>query len=81
MTHGEEVILCSYDEIFSWENDEGEKLIVPYNTHEGKIIERITNSDDDLRMPPVPIDALTNEQIDKFILWVQQGALNNKCEE
>lgn len=77
--HGEEVILCSYDQIISWINDEGERLIVPFNTHEGKIIEKITSTDIDHLMPPAPHEPLAGEQIDKFIIWVQQGALDNKC--
>ncbi|MBC8048295.1 MAG: hypothetical protein H7Y00_15960 [Fimbriimonadaceae bacterium] len=81
IAHGEEIIFCSYDEIMSWENDEGEKLIIPFNTHDGKILEQITSTDIDHMMPPAPHEPLTSEEIDKFIIWVQQGALNNKCIE
>lgn len=81
VAHGEKVTFCTYEEIIEWQNDEGEKLVVPYNTHDGKILIQITSTDVDHMMPPPPHAPLTSEQIDKFIIWVQQGALNNKCIE
>ena len=70
----ESVRLDCYDDIM-----ESGDLVIPYNTHEGKIIQRITTSDDDERMPPPPAGPLTGDQKDLIIQWIQQGAVNNEC--
>ena len=69
------VILCSYESLMNTAD------IVPFDTHEGELLENITSTDPDHRMPPSPNEPLSSNEIDIILQWVQQGALNNKCME
>jgi hypothetical protein len=53
--------------------------IKPYNASNSKMIESITNSNPDDKMPPYPYPSLTSEQISLITKWMNQGALNNYC--
>ncbi|MBK7568711.1 MAG: hypothetical protein IPI31_12895 [Bacteroidetes bacterium] len=75
ITARNDVILCSYENLMSTTD------IVPYDTHEGELLENITSTDPDHRMPPSPNAPLSTIEIDIILQWVQQGALNNKCME
>jgi len=46
---------------------------------EGDIMEVITESDPDKRMPPPPNDPLTAAQINMISNWISEGAQNNAC--
>ncbi|MCU0360805.1 MAG: hypothetical protein MUF75_08830 [Bacteroidia bacterium] len=55
------------------------KIVKPGNPGNSEIMEVITDSDPNKRMPPAPAPALSQEQIDKISKWISQGALNNYC--
>ncbi|MEX0965945.1 MAG: c-type cytochrome domain-containing protein [Bacteroidia bacterium] len=46
-----------------------------------EIYEKITENDLDDRMPPPPNQPLTPDQINLIEKWINQGALNNDCNE
>jgi mono/diheme cytochrome c family protein len=46
-----------------------------------EILEKITESDPEDRMPPPPRSPLTPEQIQTIRKWIQQGAKNEDCTE
>ena len=71
----QDVLLVDYASIIEY----GE--IVPGEPDEGDLIEKITDSDPDDRMPPPPADPMTTEQINKIKKWIAQGALNNSCDD
>jgi len=49
--------------------------IVPGNRQESLLVERITSDDEYLRMPPADSNhTLTDEEIEKLIRWIEQGA-------
>lgn len=47
---------------------------------DGEIMEVITDSDPDDRMPQPPQNPLSQDDIDLIALWIQQGSQNNSCE-
>lgn len=51
-------------------------LTHPWNS---ELIEVVTENDLDDRMPPWPMAALTDEEIQMLVTWMDQGALNNSC--
>lgn len=53
--------------------------VKPGNVNGSDLIEAITETDPDKKMPPPPRTPLTQEQINKLTKWIQQGAKNNKC--
>jgi mono/diheme cytochrome c family protein len=53
----------------------------PGRPDNSEIYEKITDDDNDDRMPPPPYDRLKPEQIAMIRTWILQGALNNACEE
>ena len=74
-THEEGVILTSYQSIMQTAE------VVPFDPQESKLYEVITDNDPDDRMPPPPAAALNSSQINMIYKWIQQGALNNYCEQ
>ena len=58
------------------ELDSGDTAIVPGNAAASMLIERITEADEDLRMPPADSmkEPLTPAQIERFRRWIDQGA-------
>jgi uncharacterized membrane protein len=69
------IILNSYSNIINTGD------IEPFNTNAGDIVEKITESDPDDRMPPPPIAPLTQPQINSIVQWINQGAQNNHCDQ
>jgi len=67
------ILLTSYASIMA----SGE--IVPYDPSEGDIMEAITDTDPDDRMPRPPNAPLTSDQINTIRTWIAQGARNNAC--
>jgi mono/diheme cytochrome c family protein len=55
--------------------------IEPGRPRSSEIYEKITEDDEDDRMPPPPKNRLTAEQIATIRKWIEQGALNTKCDE
>ena len=51
----------------------GDFAIVPGTPQESTLLERVTHSDDDLRMPPEG-DRLSEEQVALLTRWIKQGA-------
>lgn len=66
--------LLTYEDIIS------NTHVVAHNVNAGKLYDVITDNGED-RMPPSPYSKLTNDQIDKIATWIEQGALNNFCDE
>lgn len=73
-TQEHEMILSSYEGIMASGH------IVPGNANESEIFEVITEEDEEDRMPPPPLPRLTVDQITAIRDWINQGALNNHCE-
>ncbi len=55
--------------------------IRPGEPNEGELIEKITKTNPDDRMPPPPADPLSTEQINRIKKWIEQGAKDNFCDE
>lgn len=51
-----------------------------FNRRGSDLYEVITDDDPDDRMPQPPYNPLTSEQIELIGKWIDQGALNNSCE-
>jgi len=73
-TASDGVILDSYENIMSTGEVRAGR---PDNS---EIYENITENDPADRMPPPPANALSSEQIALIRDWIDQGALNNSCE-
>lgn len=69
------VVLTDY---FSVVNTAG---VRPGNPEDSDLYEVLTEDDPDKRMPPVPNAPLSEDKIAKIRKWIEQGALNNSCEE
>lgn len=54
--------------------------IIAGNASKSELFEVITEKKSDKIMPPPPNQPLTAEQINKIEQWINQGALNNKCQ-
>lgn len=74
-TAEENIILTSYANVINTAN------VTPYNLDAGHLYDRITDPDEDKRMPPAPYARLTNDQINMIAVWILQGARNNFCDE
>jgi hypothetical protein len=72
-THEKDFVFNSFDHIMA----SGE--IIPGNPSAGDIMEVITETDPDKKMPPAPNTPLTTDQIRLISNWISQGALNNSC--
>ncbi|MCC7505323.1 MAG: hypothetical protein IT259_08485 [Saprospiraceae bacterium] len=55
--------------------------IKPFNPSQSKIYKVIIDNDPDDRMPRPPAAPWTQEQINLLKTWIEQGALNNACNE
>lgn len=66
-------IFNSYNNIM----DDNE-AVVPYAPNDSKIYEVINKTGED-RMPPSPMEPLTNEQKEIIRKWIADGALNSNC--
>jgi hypothetical protein len=75
ITRQDGIQLTDYDKIIQT----GE--IEPYDLSDGDIYEKITEDDNDDRMPPPPRARLTNAQISTIAKWILQGAKNLTCDE
>ena len=53
---------------------DGHFAIVPGNPEQSELLNRITSSDDDARMPPAGDKPLTEQEISLIRLWIKQGA-------
>lgn len=53
----------------------------PGRSGNSDLYEVLNESRDDKRMPPPPYARLSSDQIAKVRKWIDQGALNNQCEE
>ena len=73
ISHKENVILTDYTHI--------RQKVVPFNAGQSKIYKSIVTTDPGDRMPPSPATAFTTEQINLLKKWIEQGALNNVCNE
>ncbi len=70
ITHAEDVILTSYNNIMAY--------VRPGNAGNSKLYKVIIKTDNE-RMPPPPMAAFTQTQKDKIAKWINQGAKNNNC--
>jgi len=73
-TNEEDVFLYDYDQIM----EHGK--IKPFKPDDNEIIEVVTETDPEKLMPPPPAAPLTPEEINAIKVWINQGALNNACE-
>lgn len=74
--HKEGVILDSYSSLINTV-----EKVTSTNWSKNKLMEVITDSDPDDRMPPAPAAPLTTEQINLIGKWISQGTFNNQCDE
>lgn len=72
-SHEEGVITTNYTNI--------RQKVVPFNPSQSKIYKSLIDSDPDDRMPRPPAPAFTTEQKNLVKKWIEQGALNNVCNE
>ncbi len=70
LTRKEGVELTSYTKIMGY--------VKPFNPGNSKLYKECIKSGGE-RMPPPPMPALTQAQLSKMIIWINQGALNNAC--
>jgi hypothetical protein len=75
-THEEGIILSTYDYIMSGDED----LVTPGNANNSKLYEQLFEDGED-RMPPPPNSPLTSAEKELIYTWIEQGALNNYCED
>jgi len=74
--HQEGIILNNYENIMNTGD------IRAFDPQHGDIVENITTNDADDKMPPPSSGpGLSAEQISWIIQWINQGALNNACNE
>jgi len=55
--------------------------VVPFNPNQSKIYKSIIDTDPGNRMPRLPAPPFTIEQKNLVKKWIEQGALNNVCNE
>jgi len=70
----DDIILADYASII----DNGK--IKPGDPEGSKLFKVINEDEPQDRMPPEPNEPLTAEQINKVRIWIEQGALNNSCD-
>lgn len=73
-SHEGEIILTSYSHIMATGD------IQPGNPDNSKVYEKIVEPNANDRMPPLPHNALNQQQIDIIRKWILQGARNNSCQ-
>ncbi len=69
-----EFTLRSYNDLLF--NPQEDELIIPGNANDGDIMDVITDGE----MPPDGYDDLTSDQIQLIRTWINQGALDNSCQ-
>ncbi len=72
-SHEDGVILTSYDEVMNSD------IVQPGDPSDGDLIEVLTTSDPDDRMPPPPASPLSAQQLQLIQTWIAQGAKNLDC--
>jgi uncharacterized membrane protein len=72
-THQDGVNLSTYEGIRA--------QVSPGRPGDSEIMQVITETDEDKRMPPWPKDPLTQQQTDLIRKWIEQGADNAVCDE
>lgn len=75
LTDEQDILLVDYASIIQYGK------IKPGDPNDSELYEKIIDTDPDDRMPPPPANPLTNEQKNSIKKWIEQGALNNSCEE
>ncbi len=75
ISHEDGIVLDNYQNIMN----HGE--IRPGNPGNSDLFELITENDPDDVMPPPPFAPLSQADIDKIALWINQGAQNNSCSD
>ncbi len=73
-SHKDGVILTDYASIINTGK------IKPGDPNDSEFLETLTDKGDDL-MPPPPMSALNDTQIEQIRAWILQGANNNSCED
>jgi hypothetical protein len=73
ITAEKDVITTDYSHIFD--------NVKPYFPTQSKLYQTIIDTDLDDRMPPTPAPAWTIEQKNLLKKWIEQGALNNVCND
>ncbi|MBL7808247.1 MAG: c-type cytochrome [Saprospiraceae bacterium] len=73
ISHEDGVITTDYTHI--------RQKVTPFNPNNSKLYKAIIDTDPDDRMPPLPAAPLTTEQKNLLKKWIEQGALNNACNE
>lgn len=74
-SHKEGIVLTDYDRVIST----GE--VKPFKGADSKLYKVLVDSDPDDRMPEPPNPPLSADQINIIKKWIDQGALNNGCED
>ncbi|REJ81159.1 MAG: hypothetical protein DWQ44_11690 [Bacteroidetes bacterium] len=74
-SHQDGIVLDSYQNIMVYGD------IRAGRPGSSELYEVITDNDPDKRMPPLPLQALSQTQINQIAQWINQGALNNNCTE
>ena len=74
-TAAHEIVLDSWEAIMMGDED----LVKPFDPRESELYEVLVEDDEDERMPPLPMGALTERQIGIIRQWIQEGALNEEC--
>lgn len=75
LTDEQEVLLIDYASIIEYGD------IKPGDPGDSKLYEKIIDTDPEDRMPPSPEDPLSNVYKNLIKKWIEQGALNNSCDE
>lgn len=71
LTREEDYIFTSYESIIKT------GTVRAFEPDESKMIEVITESESDDKMPPPPLPSLSDEQVSKLRKWISEGALNS----
>ena len=74
-TASDGVVLTSYQSIME------SNVVDPGDPTGSDLYEVLVEIDPDKRMPPPPNQPLNSEQITSVFKWIEQGALNNYCDE
>lgn len=72
-SHEDGIVLTSYASVFSKSG-----MVVKGNANQSKLYKVLFETGED-RMPPPPADPLSAEQKNMIKIWINQGALNNTC--
>ncbi len=75
LTREEDIVLDQFDHV------RASDVVIPFEPNESEIMEVLTESDLDKRMPPAPANALSQDQIDLIATWILQGATDETCRD